>query len=241
MKSKTVSAMKKSLLAVAVAGAGSIAAVPTVATAEVSANLGIASQYLWRGQTLSSSGVVFGGLDFEHESGFYAGFWTSSESDRALAADVDPITGEVTTGLGVEYDLYAGYAGEVGDFSYDLAYVSYWYTEDPGSNIFQEVYLGLGYMGFGFDAYFGVGDVGWGADKERNKDNYYALSYGYEQFGVAVGYFDTDDSDAQYTHVDLSYEALPGLVFTASKIVDQKVDDTYNDNLTFAVSYEFSF
>lgn len=224
MKSKYVSAMKKSLLAVAVAGAASV--VPTTATAEVSANLGIASQYLWRGQTLTSGGVVFGGLDYEHESGFYAGFWTSSEAEE----------------LGIEYDLYAGYAGEIGDLSYDIGYISYWYTQDPGSDIFQEAYLSLGYMGFGLDAFFGVGDFGWGDGKERNKDNYYVLSYGYEQFGVAVGYFDTDDREGRYTHLDLSYEALPGLVFTASQVVDKKDANTdLSDNLTFMVSYEFSF
>ncbi|MBA3981295.1 MAG: hypothetical protein C0462_11910 [Alcanivorax sp.] len=218
--------MKKSLLAVAVAGAASV--VPTTATAEVSANLGIASQYLWRGQSLTTSGVVFGGLDYEHESGLYAGFWTSSEAEGDI-----------------EYDLFAGYAGEVGDLSYDVGYISYWYTDDPGADeggIFQEAYLSLGFMGFGLDAFFGVGDYGWGDRAVRNKDNYYALSYGYEQFGIAVGYYDTDDSDLQYTHIDLSYEALPGLVFTASQVVDKKDANTeLNDNLTFMVSYEFSF
>ena len=223
MKSKYVSAMKKSLLAVAVAGAASV--VPTTATAEVSANLGIASQYLWRGVSLSTSGVVFGGLDYEHDSGFYAGFWTSSEAEGA-----------------VEYDLYGGYAGEIGDFSYDVGYISYWYPGSMGDANFQEAYLGLGFMDFGFEAYFGVGDFGWGEDAAKNKDNYYVLSYGYEQFGVAVGYYDFDADDANYTHIDLSYEALPGLVFTASQVVDS--DDNAgipHDDLTFVVSYEFSF
>lgn len=223
MKSKYVSAMKKSLLAVAVAGAASV--VPTTATAEVSANLGIASQYLWRGVSLSTSGVVFGGLDYEHESGLYAGFWTSSEAEGSI-----------------EYDLYGGYAGEVGDFSYDVGYISYWYPGAMGDLNFQEVYVGLGYMGFGLEAYFGVGDEGWGDGSEKNKNNYYALSYGYEQFGIAVGYYDFDADDANYTHIDLSYEALPGLVFTASQVVDFDDDaDIPHDDLTFMVSYEFSF
>ena len=58
----------------------SLAMVPGVASAEVSANVAVSNMYLWRGVNLSpDGGVVSGGLDYAHDSGFYAGVWTSSE------------------------------------------------------------------------------------------------------------------------------------------------------------------
>lgn len=227
MKSKSV--LKKTLIAAAVAGASVMA--PAIASAEVSANLGIASQYLWRGQSLFGGGTVSGGIDYEHGSGLYAGFWTSSENEKT------------------EYDLYGGFAGEAGGLSYDIGYTSYFYTVDPGDLNFQEIHLALGYGGFGVSGHFGVGDYGWGSTYsdgspvEKNKDNYYTVSYAYDKFGVLVGFYDTDDSAGRYTHLDLSYEFYDGLVFTASKIVDE-ADPGYaghEDELQFVVSYTFSF
>ena len=227
---KTKSVMKKTLIAAAVAGAGFAA--PTAAVAEVSATLDIASQYLWRGQQLFSGGTVSGSLDYEHDSGLYAGVWTSSES------------------FGIEYDLYAGFAGSAGDFSYDIGVIDYRYSdggteraiisERASRSNFTEAYLGLGYMDFGFEAYIGVGDTG-NNEGDKNEDNYFTLSYGYDKFGVLVGYYDFDDSAANYTHVDLSYEVYDGLVFTLSQIVDEDTSDTYSKETQLVVGYSFTF
>ena len=90
-------------------------AMPGVASAEVSANVAVSNMYLWRGVNLSpDGGVVSGGLDYANESGFYAGIWASSEEG------------------GHETDVYLGFAGEAGDFSYDIGYIYYMYPEDGG-------------------------------------------------------------------------------------------------------------
>lgn len=82
------------------------------ALAEISANAAVTSNYVFRGFTQTDDGAALqGGLDYKHESGFYAGLWGSNVTD------------------GLEYDLYAGLAGSVGDFGYDVGYLTYNYTD----------------------------------------------------------------------------------------------------------------
>ena len=220
------SVMKLSVLAVAIATAA-----PMAATAEVSGSLDIASQYLWRGQTLLTGGTVSGSIDYGHSSGAYAGVWASSESNKN------------------EYDLYFGFAGETDALSYDIGLVSYHYTGERGTGNgpddlnFQELYLSLGFGDFGVGGYFGVGEFGDGAAAADNKDMYYYVSYGKEKFGATLGHYAYDVSDEAYTHLDLSYEVIDNLTFTASKILDLDDDNTVvtNDELQVVVSYSFPF
>jgi uncharacterized protein (TIGR02001 family) len=220
------SALKLSALAIAIATAA-----PMTATAEVSGSLDIASQYLWRGQTLTTAPTVSGSLDYEHSSGLYAGIWTSSEA------------------IGVEYDLYAGFAGEAGDFSYDVGVIFYRYSaggepRDPDGEgrikdaNFQDIYVGLGFGDFSLEAFIGFDKTGDGADY---KDNYFALGYSFDKFGVMLGYADLEDSTGNYANLDLSYEVIENLTFTASTIVWEDTDNTYAKEPTFVVSYSFPF
>ncbi|MGF1548456.1 MAG: TorF family putative porin [Thiotrichales bacterium] len=115
-------------LALAVALAGATLATP--ALAELEANIGVASNYVWRGLTQTDdAAAVSGGLDYTHASGFYAGTWTSNVDfgDK-----------------GYEFDVYAGYAGEAAGFSYDVGYIYYAYPSLDDSN-FSELYLTGGY------------------------------------------------------------------------------------------------
>ncbi|MEQ3722989.1 TorF family putative porin [Alcanivorax sp.] len=231
---KNVFGLKKTVLAASVIAA-SLA--PAIAAAEVSGTLGASSQYLWRGQQLTDGAAVYGSVDYSHASGLYAGAWASSETDDT------------------EYDLYAGYGGEVGGFSYDISYIDYNYTSGgtvsaPASGAdFEEVHVGAGFAGFSADAFIGVGEVAHGDNATDNKDNYFALGYGYDKYGISAGYYDfdgdpvTDGTLADYTHVDLSYAVTDQFTFTASKIVDQEDvagTDTWDDDVVMSVSYEFA-
>lgn len=100
------------------------------AVAEMSANVGVTSNYLWRGETQSAdTAAISGGLDYAHDSGFYLGTWTSSLSSSA----------------GYELDLYGGYAGEASGIGYDLGVIRYEYPMDGNDADFNEVYLGMSY------------------------------------------------------------------------------------------------
>ena len=228
---KHVSGIKKTVLAASVAAtmAAGLAA-PSIAVAEVSGTVGVSNMYFWRGVDLTEGNAqVFGSLDYAHSSGLYAGVWGSSEVG------------------GTEYDLYAGYAGSLGDFSYDIAYVDYnypnssTYTQEDYRDL-QEVILSLGYAGFSAAGYFGVGDYGRGDDSVDNEDNYFTVGYSYDKYGITVGTWDFEADDSNYTHVDLSYALTDELGFTVSKIVDSEggnMDD--EDDALFVVTYALSF
>ena len=98
--------------------------VSSTATAQLSANVGWASEYHFRG-ILQKTSSASAGLDYG-SGGFYVGTW---------AADV---------GDGLEVDGYFGYGGEVEDFSYSIGYTGYFYTGDF-DDTYQEINLGGGY------------------------------------------------------------------------------------------------
>ena len=91
------------------------------AQADVSANLGFASDYYSRGIFQAESSAS-GGLDYE-SGGFFAGTWAADVSD------------------GLEVDGYFGYGGEVGEFGYSVGYTGYFYTGDF-DDTYQEINLG---------------------------------------------------------------------------------------------------
>jgi uncharacterized protein (TIGR02001 family) len=87
-----------------------------------SANVGIASSYIYRG--LNQSGfkpALQLGADYAPEAGFYMGVWASS---IRWLKDYNISSGRA------EIDIYAGYKGSVGDFGYDVGVLQYFY---PGS------------------------------------------------------------------------------------------------------------
>ncbi len=98
-----------------------------IATAEVTANAGAFSNYIFRGTTYSGdSAVVQGGLDWNNDTGIYAGTWVSTLG---------------TTGLGGnEIDFYSGYTGKIARVDYDIGLLTYQYTSNPEFN-YTEAYL----------------------------------------------------------------------------------------------------
>lgn len=88
--------------------------------AGVSANIGAMSDYWFRGLDQSGSAgnaSIMGGLDYEHENGLYVGTWLAS-----LPSDL-------------EYDIYAGYSGAAGDFSYTAGVTGYFYQDYDGEYV----------------------------------------------------------------------------------------------------------
>lgn len=218
---KSLRTVRLSLIAGAVAVAG--ATISTPAMAGVAASAGVTNIYLWRGQSLSgSTPAVYGGLEYDHSTGLYAGAWATSSS-----------------GGGSENDLYAGYKGSSGDFSYAAAYYAYQYpadvttksfggtyygsSADPQSLDFQEVYLTAGYKALTLEAYLGVGGTGGvivdktGAEKDKN--NYFDVQYTYGQFTGKVGTWVNDVKNTNYTHADLTYKYNDNISFTVSDVV----------------------
>lgn len=95
------------------------------ASAELSANFGWVSDYIYRGIPQDDSSAYIG-VDYE-SSGFYVGSW---------AADV---------GKGAEVDFYLGYNGSIGeDVSYGAGATVYLYTDDF-DDTYKELNFSAGY------------------------------------------------------------------------------------------------
>jgi uncharacterized protein (TIGR02001 family) len=114
------------------------AAQPALADEEFTANIGMMSDYIFRGVKQNTEATAFAGLDYGN-SGFYVGTWAAEVGD------------------GLEYDLYAGYSGTIGDFSYGIGYTGYFYTDDF-DDTYQELNLSLGYSFLTIDYAYGSYD-----------------------------------------------------------------------------------
>lgn len=224
--------MKKLTQAIALAGVMTAAAVPAVqAEVEVSASAAVANMYLWRGQDLGNGAAAVSGDLTVSSGGAYGGVWVSSGDSE----------------LGTEYDLYLGYGGEAGDFSYDVSLWTYVYPSvnnfsdeddaDTSGNTFDasDLIVSLGYAGASFTYYYPV---------SSNPDDYsyLTLGYGMGDYSATVGVADSDDDSDKYTHLDLSYAYNDNISFTVSKVVAQEADiydgeAGKDEDLKFVVSY----
>lgn len=94
------------------------------ATVPVSANVTLASEYVYRGISQTREKLALqGGFDYAHGSGIYVGVWGSNIS---WLEDLD-----ANASSSMELDIYGGYKGKLNDdFSYDVGYLRYQY---PGS------------------------------------------------------------------------------------------------------------
>ncbi len=187
--------MKKlTSLALVAAAVSSSFCFSSVANAEVSLNAGVTTNYVWRGVTQSNNAAsVSGGLDYSDDSGFYAGTWVGS-------------LGDANSGFnGAETDFYLGYAGESGDFGYDVGYIYYGYYQEEDID-FGELYFNGSYGNLGFGVAYTVnGESGGNFD---SGDIYLHAGYGgidlgnELELGLTVGYYSFDfDSSADYAHV----------------------------------------
>ncbi|MBC8238359.1 MAG: hypothetical protein H8E76_09065 [Helicobacteraceae bacterium] len=121
---------------------------------EVSANVALTSNYVWRGMSQTgNSPAVQGGVDLAYK-GAYIGVWGSSlQGGESGAGDASS-----------EFDIYLGYAGEVDKFSYDVGLIQYMYPNDADNLNFAEAYLSLGYD-FGVASVSGMYYVGIDTDE----------------------------------------------------------------------------
>jgi uncharacterized protein (TIGR02001 family) len=122
---------KKSVIAglVATALTPGLASAADAPEHSLSGNVGIASQYIFRGLTQTNTDPALqGGFDYSHSSGLYAGTWLSNIS---WLTDSPAATGYKSSSL--EMDIYGGFKGAFGksDFGYDVGLLYYYY---PGSH-----------------------------------------------------------------------------------------------------------
>ena len=236
--------MKKSIV-LATAVASVLAS--GVASAELSANAAITSNYIWRGVTQTSDQAAGqGGIDWGHDSGLYVGTWVSNVN----FANSDD---------GYEMDVYAGFGGEAGSIGYDLGVISYQYPVTPEFN-FTEVYvsgtmsivtIGLNYTvdaASGNDAENTVGASGLFDSGDTYVYGSADFSAGKSDMSVYVGsYMFSNDGKSYsngnaYGELDFNHFGASigkdGFTFAVDK---NDIEGGSTDNVRFTASYAVDF
>ncbi|HIP53639.1 MAG TPA: hypothetical protein EYH03_06490 [Chromatiales bacterium] len=210
--------------------------------AGVEANIGVTSNYVWRGATQTDdSAAIQGGLDGSTDNGFYLGTWASNVDFGA--------------GGEVEWDLYGGFSGYVGDFGYNIGLIYYAYPDSDDAN-FTEIVLSGSYgnfeAGINYTIASDVDDTP-GAETFIEGDLYYHVSARFDladgfNIGGTLGYYDYEDdgvgsTDLSYTHIQLDLGKSAGDLgdFTFSLSKADKEANGGDDDLKVFVSWDKTF
>jgi len=188
--------------------------------ADVSANIGFESEYIFRGIAQEKSSAS-AGLDYS-SNGFYVGTWAAQVTD------------------GLEVDGFFGYSGfsENEDFSYNLGFTGYYYTDDF-DDTYEEFNLGFAYKSFSFNSAFGEYD---NFDGDTQDYTFISASYEFDSgFYITFGDF-SEDFDGRYS--ELGYGFTLGEVDATVKYIssDSALTGHLGDNfLVFSIGKPFSF
>jgi len=178
--------------------------------------------YLWRGQTLSGAGpAVSGDFYFHHDSGAYAGIWTSSEGKSGSH----------------ETDLNVGFAKKFGNMGVDVGVYEYLYPEavnaeggdSLGDTDASEFYVG---------ASFGPLSAKVLVNTEESENMYLTVDALWGNFGAHIGSTMNKVSAAEYMDFNVSYTPVTNLTWTVSVASG---DGAPEEDPLFVVSYKWPF
>jgi hypothetical protein len=190
--------------------------VSSLAQADWSANLGLATDYYYRG-IFQATASTNGGIDYENK-GFYAGTWIADVKD------------------GLEVDAYFGYGDAVGDLGYSIGYTGYFYTGDF-DDTYQEINLGGSLGLFSLDVALGQYDNFAGPTADYT---HYALTIEKDGFLAVLGGFE-QDFGGQYIQFGYS-TTLADFEFGATLLFNSKElsgDTTGDQALIFSIGKSF--
>jgi uncharacterized protein (TIGR02001 family) len=203
MHRHSVQAASLALAFTALAGAAQAqtpaAATPPPPEHTVTANVGLFSEYIFRGiSQTAGEPAVQGGFDYAHSSGFYAGTWGSNVSWLEDFGAYNRSS--------LEWDFYGGFKANIGDsdFFYDVGTIYYYYPGKRNPGVVNadtwEIYAAIGWkwaslkFSYSLDDYFGARPTG-----QKTDGTYYldlTAAYPVGDTGISlighVGYLDVD-------------------------------------------------
>jgi uncharacterized protein (TIGR02001 family) len=197
-----MSVLRPSVAAIAVASLLSTAALAQTAAAPaapaatpappehtVTANVGLFSEYIFRGiSQTAGKPAVQGGFDYAHSSGLYLGTWASSISWLQDFGAYNRSS--------LEWDFYGGYKAAIGDsdFSYDVGALYYYYPGKRNPGVLNvdtfELYGSIGWKwlsakaSYNLKDYFGARPTGGKTDGTWYID--LSAAYPIEETGVTL-------------------------------------------------------
>ena len=218
--------MKKiNQLAAAIAlTAGAMSAAPVMAEGNFSANIGVVSEYYFRGiaqTTDEASASASAGADYEN-GGFYAGVWTADVED------------------GLEIDGYLGYGIETDSgVGISLGFTTYQYTGDFDSE-YNEVNFGLSYGIASLEYSVGTQEEDDSIGISETDYDFVALTLEHNGFYGTYGSFG-DEAEGEYFEVGYGteiggFDAGVALIFNDEDLSSTGGND---ENIVFSLSKSF--
>jgi uncharacterized protein (TIGR02001 family) len=169
-------------------------------TADVSGNVGLSSDYIWRGITQTNGDIaVNGGFDLSTENGFYLGTWASNAGGNGSAHSM-------------ELDVYIGFSGDMAEnMTYDVGYISVIYPGNDAAD-FEEAYVGFNIyglsilysdgqnngpsyseIGYSVDAGPGSFNVSYGEYEDNGDNTLVGYDWNIADFTLGFYYYDYED------------------------------------------------
>lgn len=230
-----ISTGKKASSLVLLTGVTLTTLMPSVSFAELEAEVSATTMHLFRGKNESGGPAIVGEVNYQTDIGLFAGAEIANTEENNAAAEVA---------------ITAGYQRSFGGVNFGIGYTEYTYPgayadcdNDPLTGDINgeeycsweqfnesEVFLKLGYAGFGIGAYIGSDDV--------EKARYYSLGYNTKQFGIHVGIKDHADPIETYTDFNVRYNFTDAISLTVSVASGDAVDnDLMSEGPLFVMSY----
>ena len=184
---------------------------------EISGNVALSSDYIWRGMTQTDGDVALsGGFDLTTDMGFYAGTWASNQS---LAPNAS-----------MELDVYLGFAGEMAEnMTYDVGYISIQYPGNDAAD-FEEAYIAFNIYGlnilysdgqddgpsyaelaYSLDVGPGTFNISYGEYEDNGDNALVGYDWGIGGFDIGFYYYDyqaeaaANDDDGAYISIGRSF------------------------------------
>ena len=224
---KNLNPIKSSILV-----ASSLLMASPVTFADLTGNVGVTSNYVFRGFTQTDdSAALQGGVDYSQETGLYAGVWASSLDCPVGSACND--NGQAADGF--EIDLYAGLRIELGQtITLDVGVISYEYT-DSNIDANREWYAGLGIEGYSLTYYSG-------ADTSSGDPDYSYIDFKFKYplpdnvtFEFHYGKLDPDSgSSVNDVSVGLGIELFDAEVSLVATTEDATDEEEFFVNVTYS-------
>lgn len=238
---KQTAKLKTLVLSMAVAGSSLAVLAPASVQAGVTGNVGVVSDYIFRGIPQNgTSAAAQGGIDYESDSGLYAGVWGSNVGPNA----------------GLEYDLYGGWGGEFSGVSLGAGFTLYNYTKDSSSdtNAFDTSYTEFNFSA-AYDMFTLTYDMGSHAKAAADDSDldYSVITASVEYSGMYALYgmgSDFAGEDTDHTWFELGYgtEIAPGTDISFALINSSEEvgaytngdgDDTSTMNMVVGITKSF--
>lgn len=181
--------LHKIIAASLLASASTMGSGVVLAESPLTANIGVTSNYIWRGVTQTSDiSAISGGVDYAHKSGAYAGIWASN-----------------LDGGQYEQDLYIGYAFDAGPVGLDVGYIKYMYPVGAAQLDFDEIYVNASYKMISAGLALTTDTEAGGQDS----DTYIYVGAEFEvkkglTLGLMYGDYDFDAPGGDYSHIQVS-------------------------------------